>query len=438
MASVNVRKESGLLYLDFRYRGTRCREQTLLEDTPANRERLERLLRRMERSIADGSFVYANYFPSSPRAKASDPVPSSVATIIEANPKTKSTPACVDFFETWFTESRPRWRRTNVAAIRSVLDSRIVPFFTGKSVAEIDRPAVLAFRASLSERRGRGGKPISAKSVNEVMGVLRMITNEAADRFGLPAPFRGLKPLKERRPDVAPFTLPELQRIIAAVRPDYRAYLTVWAFTGMRTGEINGLRWQYVDFDRNMVVVRETFTHGAQDDTKTDGSRRDIPMVPMVRDALLEQRKQRIDGCEHVFHSKLGNPIDAINFNNRIWRPLLRHLGLPMRRPYQLRHTAATLMLASGENPEWVARTLGHNTTEMLFRVYSRFVPNLTRSDGRAFTGLVESRLGSGSSSANAATHPDLAALSPEDRRARLADALRRLESNDKGAVHEQ
>ena len=60
MASVNVRKESGLLYLDFRYRGTRCREQTLLEDTPANRERLEKLLRRMERSIADGSFVYAS------------------------------------------------------------------------------------------------------------------------------------------------------------------------------------------------------------------------------------------------------------------------------------------------------------------------------------------------------------------------------------------
>ena len=59
-----------------------------------------------------------------------------------------------------------------------------------------------------------------------------------------------------------------------------------------------------------------------------------------------------------MFHSKLGNPIDAINFNNRIWRPLLRHLGIPMRRPYQLRHTAATLMLASGENPEWVARTL--------------------------------------------------------------------------------
>jgi integrase len=54
-----------------------------------------------------------------------------------------------------------------------------------------------------------------------------------------------------------------------------------------------------------------------------------------------------------------------------------------------MRHTAATLMLASGENPEWIAAMLGHSTTEMLFRVYSRFVPNLTRNDGRAYTGLL-------------------------------------------------
>ena len=55
-------------------------------------------------------------------------------------------------------------------------------------------------------------------------------------------------------------------------------------------------------------------------------------------------------------------------------------------------------MLGSGENPEWVARILGHANTEMLFRVYSRYVPNLTRNDGRAFTGLV---------SAGAAIQPD-------------------------------
>ena len=95
-----------------------------------------------------------------------------------------------------------------------------------------------------------------------------------------------------------------------------------------------------------------------------------------------------------------------------------------MRRPYQCRHTAATLWLAAGENPEWVANVLGHSTTEMLFRVYSRFVPNLTRNDGLAFAGLVNGHLGKHAveaaaakpapSTDNAAALAALQSLSPE------------------------
>jgi integrase len=57
-----------------------------------------------------------------------------------------------------------------------------------------------------------------------------------------------------------------------------------------------------------------------------------------------------------------------------------------------MRHTAATLWLAAGEAPEWIARQLGHASTEMLFRVYSRYVPNLTRRDGSAIDRLLASR----------------------------------------------
>ena len=95
-----------------------------------------------------------------------------------------------------------------------------------------------------------------------------------------------------------------------------------------------------------------------------------------------------------VFCNREGLPLDYKNINNRVWKPLLRHLGLKVRRPYQCRHTAATLWLGAGENPEWIARQLGHATTEMLFRVYSRYVPNLTRRDGSAFERLLAANLG--------------------------------------------
>ena len=90
-----------------------------------------------------------------------------------------------------------------------------------------------------------------------------------------------------------------------------------------------------------------------------------------------------------VFCTRNGSPIDAKNFTSRIWKPMLEDLGIEYRRPYNTRHTTATLWLASGEAPEWVARQMGHANTTMLFQVYSRFVPNLTRNDGSAMERLL-------------------------------------------------
>ena len=89
----------------------------------------------------------------------------------------------------------------------------------------------------------------------------------------------------------------------------------------------------------------------------------------------------------------MGNPMHMNNVNDRVWYPLLRNLNMKRRRPYQTRHTAATLWLASGEAPEWIARQMGHTTTEMLFRIYSRYVPNLTRQDGSAMERLLADQL---------------------------------------------
>jgi len=75
--------------------------------------------------------------------------------------------------------------------------------------------------------------------------------------------------------------------------------------------------------------------------------------------------------------------------NKRVWHPTLKALGLKKRNAYQTRHTAATLWLAAGESPEWIAYQMGHSTTKMLFNTYSRYVPNMTRQDGSAFEALV-------------------------------------------------
>jgi integrase len=65
MGSVRARRENGLLFLDFRYQGQRCREQTMLADTPANRKRLEKALHAIEQEIAADTFDYEKRFPGS-------------------------------------------------------------------------------------------------------------------------------------------------------------------------------------------------------------------------------------------------------------------------------------------------------------------------------------------------------------------------------------
>jgi integrase len=394
MAKVRARPETGTLYLDFFYRGVRCREQTALTDTPQNRKVVQAFLNRIVKEIAQGAFDYGATFPDSPRAQRFALQANGPAAAPPATGTIPTTPRFEAFASTWRTEMAPQWRRLHRADVDEIFAKHLLPRFGEREVGAISKADVMALRADLSALKGRGGKPLSASRINKIMTILRQMLNEAADRFGFAPAFRGIKPLKARKPEVQPFSMEEVERIRQTIRADYRNYVTVRFFTGMRTGEINGLKWKNVDFECGLVLVRETYANGeAEGDAKTEQSLRDIPMLPIVRAALEDQLKTRAPGSEYVFSSASGTPIDAHNFTNRVWYPLLRYLDLAKRRPYQTRHTTATLMLAAGENPEWIAKLMGHANTQMLFTVYSRFVPNLTREDGRAITGLLNSRV---------------------------------------------
>jgi integrase len=409
MGSVRISDTTGALFMDFRLQGRRCREYTALSDTPANRKKLEKVLAKIEAEIEAGTFVYTNYFPNSKALKrlsrpaglelVETPVAQAAAaaagdSVVEP---VRATPLFQAFANQWVDEHSIEWRRSHIRSLLSTLNSRLIPHFGGKAVGQITKSDILAFRATLAKVKGRGEKEgLSPKRINEIIGLLNQIMAEAADRFEFTSPTTNIKRLRLRKTDVDPFSLTDVQRILATVRADYKQYFVVRFFTGMRTGEVHGLKWKYLDFDLRIIRVRETFVLGEDEYTKTDGSQRDIQMSQPVFEALQEQFKATGKVSEYVFCNLLGTPLDNKNFSDRIWYPLLRHLGLEQRRPYQMRHTAATLWLAAGEAPEWIARQLGHTSTEMLFRVYSRYVPNLTRQDGSAMERLLASRLSTG------------------------------------------
>lgn len=413
MAKVTTRKETGRLVIDFTYRGVRCREQTALAETGANRRRVENALAKLKSAMAAGTFVYREFFPGSPLVERFE-APSggvgavgaqSVSLDAAASKATPGpvTPSFKDFTATWLAEHAVEWRRSHIKVLTSTLDGHLLPHFGTKPVGAIGKAEIFAFRAKLAELPGRAQAKMSNKRINGILAPLRQILNEAADRHGFISPTATLKPLRIRKTDIDPFTLDQVQQILAVIRVDYRDYITVRVLTGMRTGEAHGLKWKYVDFENRLILIRETFVLGEDDETKTDSSRRDIQMSQPVFEALKRQHEATGKLSEYVFCNREGQPLDNKNFSDRVWYPLLRHLGLKARRPYQMRHTAATLWLASGEAPEWIARQLGHANTQMLFTVYSRFVPNLTRRDGSAIDRLLATRFSSGTSGATEA-----------------------------------
>jgi len=406
MASIRTLAATGTLFFDFRVDGKRCREYTRLEDTPANRKKLARVVQRLEAELEAGTFNYSEFFPGStkknPKAvvvlseavtrteHARQPAPAGLLPPFEVAPEVNPRPSFDAFSDIWIQENEVSWRRSYRRTVVDIVAKHLVPKFSGRDVGGIAREELLQLRSELAKVPGRKKQTLSPRRINAIMNVMGLILKEASDRYQFTCPYYNIKPLKVPKSDVQPFTLAEVRTILETVRDDYRDYFAVRFFTGMRTGEVDGLKWTYVDFEHRLILVRETIVAGqVEDEAKTTESIRDIQMSQIVFDALQRQYARTGRRGAFVFTTRVGAAFDHNNVTKRVWYPLLRHLGLKLRRPYQTRHTAATLWLAAGENPEWIARQMGHASTEMLFKVYSRYVPNLTRQDGSAFERLI-------------------------------------------------
>ena len=105
----------------------------------------------------------------------------------------------------------------------------------------------------------------------------------------------------------------------------------------------------------------------------------------------MRQHARRGSPDGYVFLTPRGYPLDTRNFARRDWVRVLASAGLKARAPEQLRHTAATLLLAAGEAPTYVARILGHADCRMLLTTYARFMPGaLGRTDGLALQRAID------------------------------------------------
>ena len=185
---------------------------------------------------------------------------------------------------------------------------------------------------------------------------------------------------------ILPFSLDEETKILNSFEHEQtrNCYeLSFWS--GLRPSEIIALTWDDIDFKNSIIKVRRTKTQYSKDvqKTKTKGSRREVRMLDRAKSSLMAQRKHTLLGNSTVFI----NEETGLSWNDsselRVpWCEALKIAGLAYRKPYITRHTYASRMLISGETPLFVMNQMGHNTMDMLYKHYAKFMPDLHEGAG--------------------------------------------------------
>jgi integrase len=177
--------------------------------------------------------------------------------------------------------------------------------------------------------------------------------------------------------------------------------------TGLRRGELLGLRWDDVDLECGTLrveraLVREGGRHTVGE-TKTKRGRRQVNLTPRTVSTLKAHRKRQLEEKmrfaglykDHglIFTTQVGTPVNPENLVKRSFKPLLKKAGLHEIRFHDLRHTCATLLLGRGVHPKLVQELLGHATIVMTLDNYSHYLPSMGDQASGAMETLSDSRV---------------------------------------------
>jgi integrase len=259
---------------------------------------------------------------------------------------------------------------------------------------------------------GSGG--LSARTVGYLHVILSKALSDAVAEGRLPRNVAGLKTVRERLPkrtshDMTTWTAGQLAAFLAGLAGDpLEVPILLAATTGLRRGEVLGLRWSDLDLDAGRLAVRQTLSAPRDPDTgkhtltfgepKTRRGKRSVPLPAQTVAALRAHRKTQAterlkvgpDYTDHglVFAEPDGSPIHPDQFLDRFASRVTRS-GLPKVRFHDLRHTYATLALAAGVHPKVVSEILGHANIGITLDTYSHAIPAMQESAAETIAALV-------------------------------------------------
>lgn len=297
---------------------------------------------------------------------------------------------------------------TTLDNYRWVCETYLIPRLGHVQLRKLGQREVVAFFDAFSKEKGRGGMPRSNRTMALTHRVLSMALTHAV-RAGLITrnPAEGARddlprPERSSRPEM--WTPEQLSRFLEATEAQRLYPFWVLAVTtGMRRGELCGLRWEDVDFEQLSLTVKRArvMVHGAPTDTSPKtaaGLRRlglDNTTVVLLREQQRRQSAEQLacapglwQGDGHVFTDEVGRPVNP-EFVTKQFTRAVRRAGLPPIRLHDIRHWHATAMLRAKVDVKVIADRLGHSSTRITQDIYQHPVKELDRAAAEKVAGQI-------------------------------------------------
>ena len=273
-----------------------------------------------------------------------------------------------------FSEQDRGCKPSTVRNYRNAINVHLLPVFGAMALEDITVQEIERWRAGMSSARQQ--RELSNKTKNNLLVLMHGIFRRAVKLYGLAAnPVAKVDRFRIRSSgDIQVFSPEEVWGLVRAAssETDAAIFLTA-AFTGLRRGELLGLRWRDVDFAGSTIRVRASYAAG-QLTTPKSGKVRAVPMAPDVASALarLGDRERFTGDDDFVFAGEAGLPLDGDALSSR-YRDALARAGLRPLRFHDLRHTFGTRMIAKADIRR-VQEWMGHADIQTTMK-YLHYAP---------------------------------------------------------------
>ena len=311
-------------------------------------------------------------------------------TFVKPTKQTKQTLSA--YMAEWVATKKANAR--TLADYRGIIGRYVDPHTLGRiQLSQISPTGVRRFYLDLQEQG------LAPRTVQYAHSVLHMALEQAVEDGLIPRnPAKLARKVLEKveRSEKQVFTVEQARTFIDAVKGD--RYAALWLLlldSGIRPGEALGLKWSDLHGDTIRVqrALKEPKGQGGTwrlERPKTKQAVRSIPLMPSTLQALREHRKHQAEARlavgkswgkdtepDLIFTSSAGTYLRQGNLLRRHFKPILAAAGLPDMRVYDLRHSAASLLLALGENPKVVQERLGHRDVGLTLNTYSHVVQGM-------------------------------------------------------------